>query len=235
MLDVFSSSGVAETLLMELSTLVTFLETPRSSSGAGKFGALELTGLRALAEAYGRASEQYEVAASTVRGTLESALAQTDMRVALVTFSPSASGLKRDSQPPPQSPIPAPSHAPAPIGSDKVCFTSAEACGNATSACSGHGQCVPGTRVGRQCYVCSCGATKEGLKTTQWAGATCERKDVSGYELPVNHAVSHADIAIVQAVRANHRHRGHAVPSRGRLYRAVVQCRQRGAPRDAHG
>lgn len=185
LLDVFSiPSAAGDILLSELSTLVDFLESERAAPGGAKFAALEVTGLRALADAYGRSSEQYAVGAATVRATLESALAQRDLNLALLTF-PAAHGatvMKRQVQPaqPSQTPIPGP-RPQEPIGSDAHCFASEDACTNATDSCSGRGQCFGGSRAGRTCFVCSCGATKDTKgRTTNWAGQKCERKDISG-------------------------------------------------------
>jgi hypothetical protein len=227
MLDVFSSSATADTLLQELAALVAFLESPRAAPGAGKFGALEITGLRVLADAYGRGSDQYTLAAETVQAALESALAQADTRVALVTFAPAGVSAKRDGQPPPQSPFPLPTAAPAPIVSSKMCFADADACTNATNACSGHGQCVAGARAGRQCFVCACGSTKTEGKTTDWAGTMCERKDVSRFVSLFACRLSHAHAGARQLIRAPDWHGCYVVPSRWRLHRPSLQRRQR--------
>jgi hypothetical protein len=185
MLDVLSTSAKADVLLNELATIVAFLEEPEPASGTGKFAALELTGLKTLADAYGRSSEQYTVAASTVKATLESALARENTRVALLTFTPTASDKRADAdqrQPPAQSPLPAPGPGTSipRLPSTGQCFTTADACSNATSACSGRGACAATSRAGRQCFVCACATTKNAKNATlRWAGVGCERKDIS--------------------------------------------------------
>ncbi|KAJ7075831.1 hypothetical protein C8R43DRAFT_1054067 [Mycena crocata] len=76
-------------------------------------------------------------------------------------------------RPPPQSPI----------GSISTCHTTLDACSNATSSCSGRGECSGATKSGRTCFVCSCGTTRTGsgnqVKTETWVGESCERKDIS--------------------------------------------------------
>jgi hypothetical protein len=175
MLDVFSVSGASgDAFLSELSVLVDFLESPPIQGG--KFAALELTGLRALADAHGRDSETYRTAAETGRAIIESALSSPDVQLAVVSFSPATGVSKRAAQ---QSPLPPPKPQ-EPIRTNVRCFTDAEACGNATSSCSGRGQCVEAKRAGKSCFVCACAATKSEKGTTEhWVGEKCERKDVS--------------------------------------------------------
>jgi hypothetical protein len=181
MLDVLSTSANADTLFTELSTLVEFLEDPETFNGAGKFAALELNGLGIIADAYGKDSEQYTVAASTVKATLESALAKPNTRVALLTYTSTGSNKREDgTRAPPQSPLPAPGKTTPRLPSAGQCFTSASACNNATNTCSGHGACASTSRAGRECFVCACAATKDSKNRTQsWAGTSCQRKDVS--------------------------------------------------------
>jgi hypothetical protein len=197
MLDVFSGTASGDELLTQMTVLVDFLESPPIASG--KFVALELSGaLRRLVEEHGSASDAYTTAASAVRAILDSALAKPDVRLAVVTYASGERRVERAdgdrAQPPPQSPIPRPTSTPAsPIYSSKRCFTDADACGNATNACSGHGQCVAAKRAGQTCFVCACSSTKsESGRTTIWAGEQCERKDVSGYVFACPHDATKA-------------------------------------------
>ncbi len=105
---------------------------------------------------------------------------------AILTYatSSSASLLKRDA--PQESQVPFPLPGPQqPIGAISTCFTSLDSCNNSTSSCSGRGQCSQASKAGRTCFVCTCGATTIGegnkVKTTYWAGESCERKDISRY------------------------------------------------------
>jgi hypothetical protein len=74
------------------------------------------------------------------------------------------------------------------IASHQNCFSTYEECMTETSDCSdSRGECVEGikrTLTGaEQCYVCACGSTTKGegksVKTTYWAGETCEKEDIS--------------------------------------------------------
>lgn len=83
---------------------------------------------------------------------------------------------------PPQSPFPSPKTPDtAPVFSTSTCFTSADACRNATATCSSRGDCVSVTRAGRTCFVCQCGKAplEEGGKNISWAGSMCQKKDIS--------------------------------------------------------
>jgi hypothetical protein len=184
-LDLFSvSSPATDLFISELSTLSAFIDDPSSS----KFAALELQGLSALADTYGRSSAHYALGAEATRAFLSSVLADaTRTHLAFLTF-PVGHGVSdkradaRRQQQPPQSPLPVPPPNPQePIGSISTCFSSAEVCTNATDTCSGRGQCVEASKAGRTCFVCSCRKiVSEQGKTQTWVGEKCERKDISG-------------------------------------------------------
>ncbi|KZP34437.1 hypothetical protein FIBSPDRAFT_718926 [Athelia psychrophila] len=176
-LDIFSvSSSETETFIAEISALSEFLDVDESSTD--KFAAFELKGLGKIATAYGRSSEQYQVAARTTRAVLESALAKSNINVALVTFTTPPLNRKRA---PPQTPLPPQSPVPQlPISGVSTCFTTAEVCSNSTSACSGRGECMQATKAGKTCFICSCSQTSSKGKTQTWVGDACERKDISG-------------------------------------------------------
>ncbi|KAH9948560.1 hypothetical protein B0H21DRAFT_733042 [Amylocystis lapponica] len=182
MLDIFSApSSASEAFLSQAAALVDFLES--AAVPADTFAALELSALAQLAAQHGRTSEQYTLAAETVRGLLSTAVDSARLKLAVVSVPAPALGLaKRQAQPPSQSPLPPPILSPAqPVGAVSTCYASAEACGNSTDACSGHGSCVAASKAGRTCFVCACGATKDAKgRTENWAGGACERKDVSG-------------------------------------------------------
>lgn len=61
-----------------------------------------------------------------------------------------------------------------------TCFTSAIDLEKATNSCSGHGSAVKTSKGGKPCYRCQCKATevRKGKKV-YWAGAACEKKDIS--------------------------------------------------------
>jgi len=174
LLDLFSVPSVSTgTFMSEISTLLDFVESDSTSS---RFGAFELKGLGEIQRAFGSGSEQYRVAADSLRAVIQSAIEKRTVNLALLTHAPD-SHVKRDPQ---QSPIPSP-RPHQPISSISTCHDSQEICGYATSSCSGHGQCVEVSKAGRSCFTCACAATKDARGRTQnWAGEACERKDVSG-------------------------------------------------------
>ena len=73
-----------------------------------------------------------------------------------------------------------------------VCYASNSSCNDATEGCSGHGFCFKryGEKAGNDsvgdCWACRCGTTVvrkddngKPIKTVQWGGAACQKKDVS--------------------------------------------------------
>jgi len=180
LLDIMNASPPTETFISELSALVAFLESDDLSWD--RFGAFRITGLRTIADAYGRESEQYTLAASSLTAALRSALSKKPhLDVVMFTHPETrANGGGRVERRQDQSPLPDPVPLP-PVGSNTLCFTSEEICSNSTNSCSGHGTCVKANRAGRTCFTCACEATQDSEGQTQyWAGRKCERKDVSG-------------------------------------------------------
>ena len=61
-----------------------------------------------------------------------------------------------------------------------TCFTSQSSLEKATNNCSGHGKGVQTSKGGKPCYRCQCKPTEERKgKKVYWAGAACEKKDIS--------------------------------------------------------
>ncbi|PGH10062.1 hypothetical protein GX51_00329 [Blastomyces parvus] len=70
-----------------------------------------------------------------------------------------------------------------------VCYSTNETCTEATNNCSGHGSCyrkfASKENAKGDCYACKCRRTvvrtnEDGtVKTVQWGGAACQKKDVS--------------------------------------------------------
>ncbi|TFY54291.1 hypothetical protein EVJ58_g8952 [Rhodofomes roseus] len=183
-IDIFSApSSASQTFLSQMTTLVNFAES--DDVPTDKFAAVLLSGLSELAAEHGRESEQYKLAAETIRGFLSSVTEKRDLKLAVITFPSSVTHVNRQvssTLQPPQTPFPPPKPGPAePINAIATCYSTAEACGNSTSSCSGHGQCVQASKQGHTCYVCACSATKDTKGHTEnWAGNSCERRDVSG-------------------------------------------------------
>ncbi|GAC71344.1 hypothetical protein PANT_2c00069 [Moesziomyces antarcticus T-34] len=70
--------------------------------------------------------------------------------------------------------------SPLPKNLAGTCFGSQSDLDKATNGCSGHGKGVKSSKGGRACWRCKCQPTevRKGKKT-YWAGAACEKKDVS--------------------------------------------------------
>jgi Domain of unknown function (DUF3844) len=215
LLDIMNVSPPTETFISELSALVEFLES--DDLPLDRFGAFNLTGLRTIADAYGRDSEQYSTAAASLTAALRSALTKPYLNLVIFTYPEVRPGgmAKRQAQSPLPSRVPVP-----PVGSDVLCYTSEDICTNSTESCSGHGTCALANKAGRTCFICSCEATKDSKgRTEHWAGSKCERKDVSGYvrfvppHVPAD-LVSHL---IDQSVRFDCWDSDHTHIDRGRL------------------
>ncbi|KAH8151239.1 uncharacterized protein LAJ45_04441 [Morchella importuna] len=62
------------------------------------------------------------------------------------------------------------------------CHSTKDACESSTANCSGRGTCTKAIQAGsNSCWTCSCNppVRKDGVKTTTWAGAACQKKDIS--------------------------------------------------------
>lgn len=166
----------------DISDLKVFLNDAEEPS----FAAIELSKVREARQKFGFDSYEYSEVADEIRNLLQDAAESNNFNVVVLTFAApsSPSIVKRAAPQESQVPFPAPPPQ-LPIGGVSTCFTSLDACNNGTSSCSGRGECAKATKAGKTCFVCSCGATKVGegnkVKTTYWAGDSCERKDVSGY------------------------------------------------------
>lgn len=71
----------------------------------------------------------------------------------------------------------------APKESDFIgkCFTSEDDLNKATANCSSHGSAIQSSKGGRKCYRCKCQQSKgKGGKIVSWAGAACQKQDLSG-------------------------------------------------------
>ena len=184
LLDIFSAPTQANRkFITSVASLVDYLDAKSTSdSGYENFAAFELNGLSDLAAQYGEDSESYQTAVKTLQAVFTSAMAHPDLKFAALTFVPATAAWKRADDDEPQTPMNPPAAPPAaPISAISGCFTSTDACANATDSCSGHGECVAATKLGRTCYVCACGVTVDDKgRKEDWAGQACERKDVSG-------------------------------------------------------
>lgn len=174
-LDVFlTPTSANEAFLAEMTTLTDYIDAPTTID---RFAGVQLSSIPQLAAAYGRESEQYQLATQTVRSVIEAALFDKFIRLALVTYLPS-SVQKRSTQ---QLQSSLPPKTRQTLSRPGVCYDTELACLNGTSACSGHGSCVSTVHEGSECFSCACVATKSESGMTQtWVGQSCERQDISG-------------------------------------------------------
>ncbi|KAJ7760981.1 hypothetical protein B0H16DRAFT_1415034 [Mycena metata] len=164
--------------IAELDSITSFFDEAQGAS----FAAAELSGLATMRSTHGINSDEYRSSLDATRKLLDHAIAN-NIHIAMLTFSPSRSEVKAKRAEPSQAPFPRPPPQ-SPIESVSTCHTTLDACTNATSSCSGRGECASATKSGRTCFVCSCGKTQTGegnkVKTSTWVGESCERKDISG-------------------------------------------------------
>ncbi|KAF9567926.1 hypothetical protein CPC08DRAFT_625850 [Agrocybe pediades] len=173
--SIFSSFDFSS--LQDVSSLQSFLDSAQEPFFVG----IDLSALHTAIESD---DEESAGVIDALHSMLESVRRDERFHLALLTY-PSDSLTERATAQQTQAPLPSnlpPPHQP--IGSVSTCFTSLDSCNNGTSTCSGRGQCVKASKAGKTCFVCNCGTTKVGegnkVKTTYWAGESCERKDVSG-------------------------------------------------------
>ncbi|KAJ7162115.1 hypothetical protein C8R46DRAFT_1177546 [Mycena filopes] len=164
--------------IAELDSITSFFDNAQGAS----FAAAELSGLATLRSTHGIDSDEYRSSLTATRKLIDHAI-EHNVHIALLTFSPPRPEAKAKRAEPSQAPFPRPPPQ-SPIESVSTCHTTLDACTNATSSCSGRGECASATKSGRTCFMCSCGKTQTGegkkVKTATWVGESCERKDISG-------------------------------------------------------
>lgn len=175
--DMLPNHPEVELFYAELSALSSLLDSADSTTA---FAAIELAGLSQIRSKFGAESQEYQLAAAASRAAIESAVAQSQkLQFAMLTFDSTVTKRQHGSQPL-QSQAPFPIPRPQPIGSISSCFTTADACTNGTSSCSGRGQCSEISRAGKTCFICACGSTKSKTGSTDnWVGEKCEKRDIS--------------------------------------------------------
>ncbi|KAF8200000.1 hypothetical protein K438DRAFT_1717444 [Mycena galopus ATCC 62051] len=178
--SIYSADPASQTrkawYIAELDSIMTFFDKAQGAS----FAAAELSGLATIRSTHGVDSDEYRSALDVTRRLLDHAI-DHDIRIAMLTFS-SSTYMEAKRAEPSQAPFPRPPPQ-SPIGSVSTCHTTLDVCTNATSSCSGRGECASATKSGRTCFVCSCGTTSTGsgnqITTETWVGESCERKDIS--------------------------------------------------------
>lgn len=191
--------------LRSAEALLTKLET----KDCGELGMqpLRFSGLQDVKSTYGTESAEYAKAKELVRAAVEQvtdlfqtrseeqrrpasiafvvtdadrALTKRSTADLLAPFHVRSSELSHGSAVRPAELFASSKPSPLPKNLGGTCFTSQSSLEDATNHCSGHGQGVKSTRGGKPCWRCQCKATevRKGKKVS-WAGAACEKKDVS--------------------------------------------------------
>ncbi|KAF8326627.1 uncharacterized protein EI90DRAFT_2929991 [Cantharellus anzutake] len=184
-LDIFDLTPSESTSLFihELEELVNAIEASADVEHENSFLAFTINGLKHIEKEHGRSSDVYKAAVRILKGIISKVgemskkqklalLVIPDEESRLISRSSKVDDTKREPEASERS-IPI-------VHSKSQCFTSAEACTNATSSCSGRGECIKTTRAGKSCFSCSCHPTTDQYgRTITWAGQMCERKDIS--------------------------------------------------------
>lgn len=176
--------------IAELSALESFIDALSRAPKPldGQYAAGHLVGLEALYYKYGAHSEQYAAGVKAMHISMSSLYSRVEEKQSKVLISllppvqRTHSILKRWEE---NEAVFGDIHAaPTLEGAKSIggCFETQKACEEATNDCSGHGSCHKYMDQ-ENCYQCQCKATiderKAGKKTTNWAGPTCAKKDIS--------------------------------------------------------
>lgn len=172
-----TSIDISQTLKLQLEGLSQWVDELSSSSDASSFEALKVDAPSGLPIG----SDQRQAAEAVIEASISSLAASADQQPFILILTPPGSIAGRLSR---RQQLETTAAAPKRVGSGPVfsidqCFQTVDACTNATDACSGRGDCVGTKRAGKTCFSCECGSTNESDGVTQWAGARCEKKDVS--------------------------------------------------------
>ncbi|GJJ15276.1 hypothetical protein Clacol_009552 [Clathrus columnatus] len=171
-------SEAAGEFFSTLRSVISFVEDKKDDKNDVRFGSFKFRSLENMQNSVD--PESYQMALNSLKALISSALRSFSVAV-LIPNSPNTV-TRRETQPPPQSPLPIPkSPGTAPVYSTSTCYPSQEACKNSTSSCSSRGTCVAATRAQRTCFVCQChpAPLTEGGKNIEWAGAMCQKVDIS--------------------------------------------------------
>jgi hypothetical protein len=177
---------VSQTLKLQLSGLSAWVDglSHQSSDDEG-FEALKVDSPTSLPIG----SDQRKAAEAVLEASISTLVTSADQQPFILILTPPGTGRAAPSRRQVDAASVAVAAAPKRVGSGPVfsidqCFTTVEACTNATDVCSGRGECVGTKRAGKTCFSCECGATTGKDGVTQWAGARCEKRDVSSCVLP---------------------------------------------------
>jgi len=173
---------------------------------------VRLTGLREIAHRFGHSSEEFTKAKEMTRLSVDSVVASYPGKLAFFlvpghhtqgpghkhlraassveTFSTYSRHERAQRHRQAKRQTQSPSDAVSPlVPTTSQCFASQDVCSNSTNACSGHGSCVQGKRVGiaaqngdvnAECWVCKCqnGEDSNG-RMKYYSGQFCQKEDRS--------------------------------------------------------
>lgn len=169
--------------LSEFTMILKFTEVVLPGLPEDGFSYCHAPALAAFIAAVGPASPEAHAASalySHILHQLPSSIAST------VLLLPQPPALSKRTETPLSMPQPEPSSAtPAKkLFNPPLCHSSKESCEASTADCSGRGSCVKIAKAGPSaCWSCKCTPTRSktpnGKKSTIWAGAACQKKDVS--------------------------------------------------------
>lgn len=189
-------SAAFDTLRSELQAVHTLVEQMQGKQATDlSFQPLRFSGLESVKSTYGAQSEEYLQAKKLVASAIEQvtslfqSTSEAEGRKPSIAFvvtdgssSTTAPFVKRSSSLNNGPAIRPAKSSSSPIAKNLLatCFTSKSDLEEATNGCSGHGSAIQTSRGGKKCYRCQCTATKDKQsRKTYWAGAACQKKDVS--------------------------------------------------------
>ncbi|UZJ55197.1 hypothetical protein CBS101457_004517 [Exobasidium rhododendri] len=203
--DVDISGEASATFYRSIRDLVAFFDAKQQSTDVGSYRVVRFSGLREIKAAYGSDSVAFKRAKEALQSILRAAVEQVNQlegsrpqKFAFIVLPEADDSLvprSMDLLSPFRSSLSLTpflttrdvfeslkNNSKAPKEADFIgkCFTEASALMKATADCSGHGKAIQSSKGGRKCYRCSCQQTKgKGGKVISWAGAACQKQDIS--------------------------------------------------------
>lgn len=182
--------------LLEFAMIRKFMETVLPSLPENGMAYCHAPAVEALITAYGSNSDEAKTVAalySDLLAHLPTSISSTvlllpQMREAHAKRAVTETPLSMHHQPKPSSASKPATDSPTtqlfPARRIANCHKNKESCESTTAECSGRGSCYKAAKAGpNACWTCKCKPTMmktaNGVKTTGWAGAACQKKDVS--------------------------------------------------------
>ncbi|KAL4400064.1 hypothetical protein ACI68E_002979 [Malassezia pachydermatis] len=222
------SASALDRLQAELAHIASLVSGPDMDLQA--LGSARIQALADVKREFGSESKTYKAAKEQVKSTLEALLERVERlsgaKLALIHTSENASTThERRAQAPlsQQADLLEPFIATMPtsasnddkempMGQLPSCPASREELEKATNKCHGHGKAIQSSKGGEMCWRCQCGSTRENGRTTNWAGAACEKQDVSSQTLLVLGTVAVLFVSIVCSIALLYREGTHELP-----------------------